>query len=425
MVRRSCAPALRVSAFTSIALAITLSASSTASAQTTLPSGFREIVVAQGLDGPTTFAFLPDQSVLVGDKHGRVYVVREGAPLPAPVLTIAPSEESEQGLSGLTLDPGFSTNGYIYVYYTTSPSSCPGPTCDAAARAAAANRPYAGPLNRVSRFTLAQQAIDPGSEVVIVDGIPSDSGAHNAGCMAFGPDGMLYIATGDGGEFHDHAQALDSLSGKILRVRADGSIPDDNPYTAVPEARPEIWALGFRNPWRFTFDQQGRLLVGDVGENDWEEVDVIRPGGNYGWPYFEGPDETGDGLSVLGVAGPGIASLRPPGRAPRRVMPHYLGPLYTYPHDGESAAIILGAVSGPNSPFPAALRNRLFFADLIQQHVWTLDYDLSNGTLDVEPFADGVGLTTQMLGGPDGNVWFVSFSRGVLARFEVAQPAVR
>ena len=103
---------------------------------------------------------------------------------------------------------------------------------------------------------------------------------------------------------------------------------------------------------------------------------------------------------------------------------HYLSPLYTYSHDGNSAAIIC-ALPGPASLFPEALRNRLFFADLIQQHVWTLDYDLSTGMLDVEPFADGVGLTTQMLGGPDGNVWFVSFSRGVLARFEVTPPTVQ
>ena len=85
---------------------------------------------------------------------------------------------------------------------------------------------------------MAQRAIDPASEVVILDGIPSDSGVDNAGCMAFGPDGMLYVSTGDGGEFHDHAQALDSLSGKILLFVLTGSIPDDNPFTDVPEARP-------------------------------------------------------------------------------------------------------------------------------------------------------------------------------------------
>ncbi len=407
------------------ALSMILIAVSPARAQSTLPPGFREVIVAEGLDGPTTFTFLPDRSILVADKHGRVYVVREGVPLPAPVLTIDPSEESERGLSGITIDPNFSANGFIYIYYTTSATSCPGPTCDPASRAAAANRPYLGPMNRVSRFTMIQQAIDPASEVVILDGIPSDSGAHNAGCMAFGPDGLLYIATGDGGEFHEHAQALDSLSGKILRIRADGSVPDDNPFTAIPEARPEIWSLGFRNPWRFTFDQQGRLLVGDVGENDWEEVDLITAGGNYGWPYFEGPGETADGLSALGTVPVGVASLRPPGRRPRLPTPHYLSPLYTYPHDGNSAAIILGAIPGANSSFPEALRNRLFFADLIEQHVWTLEYDLVGGTLDVEPFADGVGLTTQMLGGPDGNVWFVSFSRGVLARFEVAPSTVQ
>jgi len=272
--------------------------------------------------------------------------------------------------------------------------------------------------------------IDPASEFVILDDIPSASGSHNAGNLAFGPDGKLYVSTGDGGETPTHAQDVSLLSGKILRIAADGSVPSDNPYALVPGARPEVWALGFRNPWRCTFDEQGHLYVGDVGENDWEEIDEVTEGADYGWPYFEGPDLTAAGIDALGASGAEAAlvtigtpstapsTLRPPRRS-RVAQARYMSPLFTYSHEGSSAAIILGAVPGSRSQYPEALRQRLFFADLIWQRVWSLAYDPEHGTLAAEPFADGVGLTTQLLGGPDGNVWFVSISRGVLARFEV------
>ena len=107
------------------AFLIVVSLASSVRAQTVLPSGFREVVVADGLDGPTSFAFLPDSTILVATKHGEVYVVREGAALPAPILTLGASEESERGLSGVTIDPNFSVNGFIYIYYTTTATSCP------------------------------------------------------------------------------------------------------------------------------------------------------------------------------------------------------------------------------------------------------------------------------------------------------------
>jgi glucose/arabinose dehydrogenase len=397
-------------------------------AATTVIPGFREHVVTSGLTVPTAFAFLPDGRVIVTQKDGRVFLVTEGAPLTSAALTLQPSEENERGISGVTVDPNFASNGYIYVYYTTSEQSCVGPTCDQASRDATQGQAFAGPTNRVSRFIVTGDTIDPYSEVVMLDGIPSDSGYHNAGCMAFGPDGFLYVTTGDGGETPAHAQDLGSLSGKVLRITANGSVPPDNPYVGVPGARPEVWALGFRNPWKFTFDERGRLLLGDVGENDWEEVNIVTRGGNYGWPWFEGPELTDAGREALGDdAGaallassnqPSAASARRPPRRSRVAETHYIPPAYTYPHDGLSEAIILGAVPGSVSSYPEMYRQRLFFADLIQEHVWSITLD-GDGTPAVQPFADGVGLTTQLKGGPDGNVWFVSFSRGVLARFEV------
>src|SRR5262249_41243753 len=156
-------------------------------------------------------------------------------------------------------------------------------------------------------------------------------------------------------------------------------------------------SLGFRNPWKFTFDEKGRLFIGDVGNLDWEEVDIATKGGNYGWPWFEGPELTAAGRDALGddadaallASGnaPRTPNVRLPPRRSRGAQMHYIAPAYTYPHDGQSEAIILGAVPGSHSNYPAAYRQRLFFADLIQEHVWSMSFD-GDGTPAVQPFAD-------------------------------------
>lgn len=189
---------------------------------------------------------------------------------------------SEQGLLGLAFHPQFGTNGFFYVYYTG-----------------------ANDQSVISRFNTTPGStsteIDPSTEVILLE-VPQPFGNHNGGMIAFGPDGYLYIALGDGGGANDPletGQDRTDLLGSILRIDVDNpssglnyGIPADNPFVGNPEDfREEIYAYGLRNPFRFSFDSQtGNLYAGDVGQNRIEEIDLITIGGNYGWNTMEGSE---------------------------------------------------------------------------------------------------------------------------------------
>jgi len=186
---------------------------------------------------------------------------------------------NEEGLLGIVFAPDYQESGYFYVYYSA-----------------------ADPTRSVlSRFNLDQENMDvadPESEVTIME-VEQPYSNHNGGQLAFGPDGYLYIALGDGGSAGDplgNGQNLGTLLGSILRIDVNGlsgpgyyGIPVDNPFVGVGGAREEIWAFGLRNPWRFSFDSDtGLLWAGDVGQSSWEEINIITKGANYGWNTMEG-----------------------------------------------------------------------------------------------------------------------------------------
>lgn len=186
---------------------------------------------------------------------------------------------NEEGLLGLAFDPHYKSNGYFYVYYTAS-------------------EPRRSIISRFSVSLDDPNRADTSSELVILE-VDQPYSNHNGGSLVFGPNGYLYIGLGDGGaagDPHSNGQNRENLLGSILRIDVSASsyeeryrIPSDNPYVGFNNFRDEIWAYGLRNPWRFTFDMDtGLLLVGDVGQNDFEEVDVINRGGNYGWNVMEG-----------------------------------------------------------------------------------------------------------------------------------------
>ncbi len=229
-----------------------------------------------------------------GDGSGLLYVVERGGTIriiesdgsvrPDPFLDISERVVAggEQGLLGLAFHPAYRDDGRFYVMYTAAGDGA----------------------NTVSEFTASGGAGDPASERVLLS-IADFAGNHNGGMVAFGPDGHLYVGTGDGGgggDPEENGQDPFALLGKILRIDVDGTgsegspyaIPADNPFSDGSRAAPEVWAIGMRNPWRFSFDREtGDLWIGDVGQGRWEEIDAEPAGAggrNYGWDTMEGPD---------------------------------------------------------------------------------------------------------------------------------------
>ncbi|MBI2855680.1 MAG: PQQ-dependent sugar dehydrogenase [Chloroflexi bacterium] len=189
------------------------------------------------------------------------------------------TRHNEEGLLGLAFDPDYQSNGYLYVYYSAS-------------------NPRRSVLSRFSISLGDPGVAQPDSELVILE-IPQPFGNHNGGQIAFGPDDYLYVGLGDGGSGGDpqgNGQDTGTLLGSILRIDVQNAsqdtpyrIPPDNPFVGISAAREEIWAYGLRNPWRFSFDTEpGLLWAGDVGQNQWEEIDIVRKGLNYGWSITEG-----------------------------------------------------------------------------------------------------------------------------------------
>jgi glucose/arabinose dehydrogenase len=256
-------------------------------------------LVADGLAQPLALISPPDDARrFVVEQTGRIRILMpDGRLLDQPFLDVADRlielepDLDERGLLGLAFHPAFADNGRFYVYYS-APLRPETP------------HPDWNHTSHVSEFRVARDTpnrADPASERVLLH-IDQPLRFHNGGALAFGPDGHLYIALGDGGDLYvfgegevseGNAQATDRLLGKILRIDVSGHpyrIPDDNPFVGQHRYRPEIWALGLRNPYRCSFDTRGELgfVCGDVGEAGYEEVDVVRAGGNYGWPIREG-----------------------------------------------------------------------------------------------------------------------------------------
>jgi glucose/arabinose dehydrogenase len=218
------------------------------------------------LEVPWVLAFAPDGRLFFTERPGRVRGVTDGKLAAEPVARLPVSASGEGGLMGLALDPDFGRTHHLYVCYT------------------AAKR--AGPVNRISRLTLSEGRA--GDERVLLDGMPA-AGIHDGCRLKFGPDRKLYATMGDAGE-PSRAQRRYSLSGKILRINADGAVPGDNPFRGSP-----LWSVGHRNPQGLAWDAAGRLWESEHGSTAHDEINLIQPGRNYGWPEVRGR-ETRDGF---------------------------------------------------------------------------------------------------------------------------------
>lgn len=302
--------------------------------------------VARGFHSPTFVTNAGDRRLFVVEQRGVIRIVTDDTVQHKPFLDIRDrvAAGGERGLLSVAFDPHYKENGFFYVDYTS--------------------RRGGRPHTVVSRFHRASSGrADRHSEKILLS-IPQPFANHNGGQLAFGPDGYLYVGTGDGGganDPHGNAQNLSSLLGKLLRIDVDHAgdgrpyaIPQNNPFVRTPGARPEIWAYGLRNPWRFSFDAlNGRLFLGDVGQDAVEEVDIIERGGNYGWNVMEG-----------NICTPGVN----PHCKPEAMLP----PLYTYTH-ATGRSITSGYVYRGNTV--PGLCGTYIYGDYVSHRIWGLRYN--------------------------------------------------
>jgi len=345
------------------------SAGAISQAATLVESGFTDTLVVSGLSNPTAMAFAPDGRLFVAQQGGQLRVVKSGALLPTPFLSVSVDSNGERGLLGVTFDPSFAANQYIYVYYTTTSG---------------------GTHNRLSRFTASGDVALAGSETVLVD-FPGLSAAtnHNGGALHFGNDGKLYVAVGENAN-GSNAQSMTTPLGKLLRFNRDGSIPSDNPFFASTTGLSRaIWALGLRNP--FTFDVRrstGAILINDVGQTSWEEVNLGGAGRNYGWPSTEGATTNAS----------------------------FVGPVFTYPHgqgNSSGCAITGGAFYDPvTAQFPASYVGKYFFADYCNGWMRTLDPATGAATV----FATGLNAVVDIRVGPEGALYYLARGAGAIGK---------
>lgn len=343
------------------------------------PANFAQVLVSGGLTNPTALAFAPDGRIFVALQAGKLKVIKNNVLLPTDALQLTVNSTGERGLIGMAFDPDFASNNFIYLYYTVP-----------------------APLhNRVSRFTVNGDVVIPTSEVVVLELDPlSTATNHNGGAMHFGKDDKLYIAVGENAT-PANAQNENTYHGKLLRVNSDGSVPAGNPFTTGSEQRKRIWALGLRNP--YTFDVHpvtGRILVNDVGQVTWEEVNDATTGGkNFGWPTTEGNFN-------------------------QTTYPNLTNPIYTYGHgnaDGVGCAITGGIFYNPvTSNYPSSYFGKYFIQDLCSR--WINSLDISGSTATRSSFATAIaGNALALTTGADGNLYFLSRSTNSLYKIVYSQ----
>jgi glucose/arabinose dehydrogenase len=329
----------------------------------TLPSGFNQVLVASSINKPTAMAFAPGNRIFVCSQTGDCSVIQNDTLLATPFVSLSVNSSGERGLIGIAVDPNFSVNNYIYLYYTLPNAS----------------------NNRISRFTANGNVAVAGSETVILE-LDSLSSAtnHNGGCMKFGLDGTLYVGVGENA-VPANSQNLDSYMGKVLRINSNGTVPSGNPYTSGSAQRQRIWSYGVRNP--FTIDIQpvtGKLFINDVGNATWEEVDDGTTSNlNFGWPNAEG----------------------------NSTNPAYANPVYTYAHGTGTflgCAITGGCFFNPSTTnYPASYVGKYFFMDYCGK--W-INYFSPTGTPNVTNFATVLpDFPLSLSTGPDGNLYYLSY----------------
>lgn len=314
--------------------------------------------VAENLDVPWQMVFVPDGRIFFTERGGDVRIIEDGKLLERPLEKIDVGF-GEGGLLGIALDPDFAENNFVYLYYTYTD--------------------FVFTHNRVSRFVEDNHQLV--EEKVLIDKIPGGV-IHDGGRIKFGPDAKLYITTGEAGN-PSISQDVESLGGKVLRINPDGTIPDDNPFGDSP-----VYSYGHRNPQGLDWDPKtGKLVItehGPSGEKGFahDEINVIKPGGNYGWPEVVG-DHKGD--------------------------KEFVNPIL---HTGQTTWAPSGATFYTSDNIPQ-WQNKFFVATLRGEHLRMLDLDLENGqVISSEPlFKNEFGRLRDATIGPDGDLYLLTSNK--------------
>jgi glucose/arabinose dehydrogenase len=344
-----------------------------------------------GFDRPTNIVAPDDRSgrLFVTEQPGVIRVVKDGAVLKTPALDIRDrvgSAGSEDGLLGLAFPAGFATKGYAYIYFTDASNN--------------------SQFYRIRVSATDPDAFDPASMQLILS-VAQPFPNHKGGQLAFGADGYLYIGLGDGGSAGDpgkRAQDLSTLLGKILRIDTESTpdapgylVPKDNPFVGKAGAKAEIWHYGLRNPWRFSFDQPtGDMWIGDVGQDQWEEIDRVPGGGkgglNFGWSLYEGNDMF---------------------NATNKVIAGFEWPVFAYTH--RQGISVTGGYVYRGSAYPG-MNGLYVFGDYGSGNIWTLK---KNGTAWTEHLARTTFYKISTFGvDGSGELWVADYAAGRIHKLD-------
>lgn len=335
-----------------------------------VPEGFVDKQVAGGLDSPTSLTVLPDGRVLVVQQNGILKIIKNDAMLPDNFYAVQNVDSyAERGCLGITNDPNFAVNHFLYLYCTIKDGE--------------------RSFNRILRVTEANDHVVAGSENVILTlpDVPPGTQWHMGGALHFGMDGKLYVAVGNHEDTKQspdtsNSQNLAKPFGKILRINADGSIPNDNPYVNTPGAYPANFNIGMRNPFAFNIQPgTGLMYINDVGEGAWEEINQGQPRANYGWPAVEGNSSDS----------------------------RYTNPIYAYSH--RDGCAITGGVfyNPPAQQFPASYVGKYLFADFCTGTIRSID---PADHAAIREFVTGIDHPVNLAISPDGSLYYLARNQG-------------